>query len=358
MINQMIKRILNPNPSSPNQNVKMNDKERFLFASCLDNLWRLVVLAQESTLSKQLKLTNLDIDQSKNTTLQDQSISQTCSLSKEKQTSDMSKIDVENSKEYLEIKKKLDHALNEKERFRKIADERLFDLQCVDKDADILGIKNSCKEFDESMNLILKEKHKQVQAFKILTSMMRTIIPASSDDKFLTRFKRRGVIEKAANDGLDPRPVNDLLINLYREYSDLFIINDVQKDKVILNREDVLKIIDEIPESILVRLLKQPNKKTTDVEVQTGLTMDPLSFLSRDQMCAAFSNAYPDIPSETVVRQKPKGPKNMLLKNIHKYMQNKNEKLMPMAEINAIKMINSLLEEKLQADIECEKVGK
>ena len=357
MMNQMIKRVLNPNPSSPNQNVKMSEKERFLLASCLDNLWRLIVLAQENTLSKELKLTNLEI-QSKNNKLID-NICETCGLSKRRQNIE-SKLGVENSKEYLEIKNKLDHALEEKERLHKIADERLFDLQCIDKNADILGIKNSYKEFDESMNLILNEKKKQVQAFKILTSMMRTIIPsdADPDGKFFTRFKKRGVVARAINDGLDPRPINDLLAYLYKEYSDLFLIKDVLKDKVLLNREDVLKIIDEIPESLLLRCLKPPKKKANHVEIQTSLTMDPLGLLSRDQVYTAYNIAYPDSSSETVVKQKPKGPRNMLLKNIDKYLQNKKEKLMPMAEINAIKMINSLLEDKLQADIESEKAGK
>ena len=136
----------------------------------------------------------------------------------------------------------------------------------------------------------------------------------------------------------------------------------MQEDQVLLDKEDVLTIIDEIPESILLRCQEPPKIKTKDVEVQTKMTMDPLSWLSRDQVFTAYNNAYPDaypdIPPETVVRQKPKAPNNMLLKNMYKYLQNKDEKLMPMAEINAIKMINSLLGDKLLADIESEKAGK
>ena len=154
----MVKRILNPNSSSSSQNARMSDKERFLFASCLDNLWRLVVLAQENSLSKELMSNNFDVYSSKNTTLQGQNICQTCEPNEARQTIYMPRHDVENSKEYLEIKKKLDHALEEKERFCIIANERLFDLKCYDKDANIQSIKNNFKELEKNMHLILKEK--------------------------------------------------------------------------------------------------------------------------------------------------------------------------------------------------------
>lgn len=58
-------------------------------------------------------------------------------------------------------------------------------------------------------------------------------------------------------------------------------------------------------------------------------------------------------------KPKPKGPKNMLLKSIGRYLQqSKKEKIQPMGEINTHKMVQNLLEDKLNNDIDAEKKGK
>ena len=69
----------------------------------------------------------------------------------------------------------------------------------------------------------------------------------------------------------------------------------------------------------------------------------------------AFNQAY----LVSSGKLKPRGPKNLLLKSIKRFLrQNKKEKIQPMGEVNTHKMVQNLLEDKLTNDIDAENKGK
>jgi hypothetical protein len=89
--------------------------------------------------------------------------------------------------------------------------------------------------------------------------------------------------------------------------------------------------------------------------VQTALVLNPKEEISKNDFTAAFMAAY---PAQKEAKPKPKGPGNMLLKSIGKFLMNKKEKIQPMGEQNVNKMTQNLLEDKLQMDIDCENSNK
>lgn len=85
------------------------------------------------------------------------------------------------------------------------------------------------------------------------------------------------------------------------------------------------------------------------MEIQTILTLNPLESLTKNDLIAAYNAAY---SNEGDGKKKNKGIENLLLKSIGKFLLSKKEKILPMGEANTFKLIQSLLDDKLQLDLE------
>jgi hypothetical protein len=110
----------------------------------------------------------------------------------------------------------------------------------------------------------------------------------------------------------------------------------------------VLKILDDIPEDLLERLLIPPAKDASTIEIQTTMNMNCSADVTKAEASTAFKIAYHDKDT----KKKSNGPKNLLLKSIGRYLNGKKEKIPAMGEANAYKMVQGLLEDKLNNDLE------
>ena len=68
--------------------------------------------------------------------------------------------------------------------------------------------------------------------------------------------------------------IDELLEYLYEQYSELFVITGEVKDRIMLEKEQVLKVIDNIPEEMLERCIKPPEIDKSHAEIQTLMTMN------------------------------------------------------------------------------------
>ena len=230
------------------------------------------------------------------------------------------------------------------------------------------------------MMLAINEKRPQIEACQKLINVMRKIIPDSKKNetaggaqKLKFRFRKRKGDEKAgegeeakieedviiygknSKQSSEPTAIDELLEYLYSNYSELFIITGEEKKRVMLEKEQVLKVLDDIPEELLERWLVPPKGECNDIEIQTLLSLNPCDSLGKNDLIAAYNAAYSD---ETDGKKKDKGINNMLLKSIGKFLLNKKEKILPMGEANTFKLIQTLLDDKLQQDLEWEKFKK
>ena len=117
---------------------------------------------------------------------------------------------------------------------------------------------------------------------------------------------------------------------------------DLASSKTI-KRNDILDILDNIPPSLLATLRNKAMAKTTTLEVQTDETHD--WWLNKEEKPKPKSNRQPS--------SKAVGG-NVLMRSINKYMNSKKEKVQAMPETNAIKMIETLLDERMEAEIDNE----
>jgi len=72
----------------------------------------------------------------------------------------------------------------------------------------------------------------------------------------------------------DVTAIDELLEYLYENLTELFIITGETKDRVMLERESVLKVVDNIPDELLEKCNIPPEKEKADIELQTLLIMD------------------------------------------------------------------------------------
>jgi hypothetical protein len=160
---------------------------------------------------------------------------------------------------------------NEKIRIEKIADDRNFELQTIRNDTDIVALKTYYRELERNMILAINEKQPQIDACQKLINVMRRIIPErtkKNDSPKLLKFRRRrkkkdeAAEEEKVADVPDViligkkqkakiSPVESLIEYLYEKYSNLFVIPSGEKDIMMLEKEQVLKILDEIPDELI-----------------------------------------------------------------------------------------------------------
>jgi len=117
----------------------------------------------------------------------------------------------------------------------------------------------------------------------------------------------------------EPTAVDELLEYLYTNFTELFVIDGEEKDRIMLEKETTLKVLDEIPEDLLDRILIPPPKDAKTVELQTIMTMNCTVDISKNEMADSFNHAYGD---KNANKKKPKGPKNLLLKSIGRFLLN------------------------------------
>lgn len=277
--------------------LKMGWEERGLFAMSLDYLWRCILHSQDKILTK-----NDQTLKDKIKSFQSNFDNKLLRLTKELEYKDkqLKSIHNEYKSEIEDLKKQLDNAVRDKQNIRAVADERYFDLKCVRNDADIVALKTYYRRLDENMMLAINEKQPQIEACQKLINIMRKMIPSKDKDtslkltKFRLRRRKRktGDTEAGIEDEADelkkdvillgkgvkldePTAVDELLDYLYEQYSDLFVINGETKDGLMLSKEAVLRVLDDIPEDLLEKLLVPPPKDSCDIELQTVLTLNP-----------------------------------------------------------------------------------
>jgi len=361
--------VLKVNDISNEEDLKMDWKERGLLATNLDYLWRCILFSQDkifNQIDSTLDLKSQQLEGEFEEKLND--IKHQCEF-------DVKKANQETQDLKLQLKEltaKFDNARSERNRIEKIADDRNFELQAIKNDTDIVALKSYFNDLDKNMTTVLNEKKPQMEACQKLINVMRKIIPTKKPGgpkmlKFKLRRKKKNkleeeeVVEEKGQDviisGKKPKPPSpfDLLMEyLYDNYIELFVILGEEKDRVMLEKETVLKVLDDIPEDLIERLLVPPPKDSANMGLQTVLTMNPNRELSKNDVATAYKIAY---PSQKDIKVK-KEPKNLLLKSINKFLSNKKEKIQPMAEQNVFKMTQSLLDDKLTMDLESEKSNK
>jgi len=137
--------------------------------------------------------------------------------------------------------------------------------------------------------LAIDEKRKQVEVCQKLIDVMNKIIPSKSqkEENKKLRFRfRRNRKNRVNEEGVDndndknldgdqePTPIEELLEYLYEKYTDLFKIDGDTKDRMMLELEPTLTVIDNIPDELLERCTKPREKAKRDAEIQTLMTMN------------------------------------------------------------------------------------
>lgn len=356
--------------------LKMDWKERSLLSINFDFLWRCILFSVDQVFTYNDKIIHNRIREIENLFYEKH-----LRITKEMEDKDkqFKKLEKDYKTQIDDLLRKVQNAQKEKVRVDKIAQERYFELQTIRNDMDIVALKTYTRDLEANMLQALKEKKPQMEACQKLINVMRKMIPTKEKGvakvfKFrLRRRKRKGenaedeeneeitgsqkdVIimgkKKKKDDG--PTAVDELMEYLYDNYTELFDIAGEEKERAMLDKEQVLKILDDIPDELLEKCLVPPKKPSAEIEIQTMMTMAP-GDLSKNDIVNAFNSAY----AEKDGKVKPKGPKNLLLKSIGRFLINsKKERIQPMGEANAFKMVQGLLEDKLQQDMECEKNAK
>lgn len=170
-----------------------------------------------------------------------------------------------------ELTAKFENAKNEKQRIEKIADDRNFELQTIRNDTDIVALKTYYRELERNMILAINEKQPQIDACQKLINAMKKIIPEKSkkndSPKLLKirhrRKKKTEEVEERKEENLPDvilvgkkqkakiSPVETLIEYLYENYSNLFVVSSGEKDMMMLEKEQVLKVLDEIPDELI-----------------------------------------------------------------------------------------------------------
>ncbi|CAI2362930.1 unnamed protein product [Moneuplotes crassus] len=359
IIKKLIRIVLNTKKNGAHD-LKMDWKERALFAINLDHLWRAVLFSQdriftqnEAALEKKMesigKFEEKYLLLEKHLDEKDRKIKQ---------------IEKDFLKQVATLNTKFENAKEDKHRMAKVAEDRYFELNCIRNDVDILSLKTYYRDLEENMLLALKEKKPQMESCQKLLNIINRIFKNKQKEneglnlrKFRMWRKNRkresGLGVEDEKDDDEPTAVDELLEYLYENYTELFVINGEEKDRIMIEKEAALKVLDEIPEDLIKKLLIPPAKDARTVELQTVMTMPP-GDLTKSEFVNSYNHAYGDKDGK-----KNKGPKNNLLKNIVRYMNNnKKEKILPMPEGTALKLISELLSERLKNDIEAEKANK
>ncbi|CAI2367808.1 unnamed protein product [Moneuplotes crassus] len=365
---KLIRIILNVKNNGGNS-LKMDWKERALFAMNLDHLWRSILFAQDRIFTEN--------DQALKNKLAEMEKYEDKYLLLQKKLDDKNKQTKQIQNDFLkqinDLNKKFENLKKDKHLMTIIAEDRSFELNCIRNDVDIIALKTYYRDLDDNMLQAWNEKKPQMETCQKLLNIINRILKQKEKERKgvdLSKFRmwRKNRKKKASSEEPEfeediilqgkkkeePRAVDELLEYLYTNYTELFVINGEEKDRIMLEKEEVFRVLDEIPETLIKKLLVPPPKDAQTIEIQTDMTMPPA-----DLGKAEFVNSFNDAYGEKDGKKKVKGPKNNLLKTIGRFMiNNKKDKVQPMIESNALKMVSGLLSDKLKNDIDSENSNK
>ena len=287
----MIRILLSRDQLQFEQNIEYENNQKRLIALNLDYLWRCILFIQETVLA-QNKIAIQEVARILENEYAQKYERVTNELDMKNKLLDQ--IKREFSIEYSLLNKKLENSVQEKQRINQIAEDRYFELKCVRNEVDIIALKTYVRDLDKNLLLAMNEKKPQMDACQKLINIMKRVIPSKKKEVEAAprklRFKKRrkndqqdetqgenqeDVIIFGSKGIQDTAAIDELLEYLYEQYSELFVITGEVKDRIMLEKEQVLKVIDDIPEEMLERCMKPPEIDKSHVEVQTLMTMNP-----------------------------------------------------------------------------------
>lgn len=200
-------------------------------------------------------------------------------------------------------------------------------------------------DFEKNLSETLSVKKNQMKVVEKLMNVMQRLIVTKERGPAKMKFKKR--FEGEDDTDYMPSAINELLKYLYVNLTHLFNVENITKDRLMIELESIYHILDEIPDELLERCSQPPQLYKKDQQCQTAFTMNLKKSLRKQELYDEYIEAYPEarIKVKNVVV-------NHLLKAIKLYLKKKKEKINPTSEGNSHKLINTIIEDKLKLDID------